>query len=291
MRGPSFLRKPARIHEATAPQRPILCQNAGQFTQGAAWRLRDLHDREDDLLIWITRGQGRVNIAGVRRGFGAHNALFLPAGTLMALELGPQALAQVVQAPPGAIGLSPPEALHLRCRDAFSQAELTTEIEAMQREVARGGLYLRDALEAHLALISVWLRRQVAAGCADRPKEGASQRLAHRFAALVVRDHRSDRVMADYARALDVTPTHLTRVCKAVAGKTAADMITERKLYAARQMLARPEPGIAQIASDLGFHSAAYFTRFVQSHTGQTPSRLRRAAQDAQSAQGAGGSA
>ncbi|QFS83314.1 Bifunctional transcriptional activator/DNA repair enzyme AdaA [Roseivivax sp. THAF40] len=284
MRGPSFLRKPARIHEATEAARPILCQNAAQFTQGAAWRLRDLHDREDDLVIWITRGQGLVNIAGVRRGFGAHNALILPAGTLMALELGPQALAQVVQAPAGMIALDKREALHLRCRDALSQAELTGEIEAMQREMSRDGLYLRDALEAHLALISVWLRRQVAAGAADRPKEGASQRLAHRFAALVVRDHRSDRVMADYASALDVTPTHLTRVCKAVSGMTAAEMITERKLYAARQMLSRKEPSIAQVATDLGFHSAAYFTRFVQSHTGQTPSSLRRAAQLAKGA-------
>ncbi|SIS78822.1 transcriptional regulator, AraC family [Roseivivax lentus] len=278
MHGPAFLRKPARIQEATEAPRPILSQNAARFTQGAPWRLRDLHDRADDLLIWITRGQGRVNIAGIRRGFGAHNALFLPAGTLLALELGPQALAQVVQAPPGAIRLAERGPLHLRSRDALPQAELTGEIEAMQREIARDGLYLRDALEAHLALISVWLRRQVAAGAADRPKEGASQRLAHRFAELVVRDHRTDRVMADYARALDVTPTHLTRVCKAVSGKTAAEMITERKLYAARQMLGQKTPPIAEVARDLGFHSPAYFTRFVQSHTGQTPSGLRRAA-------------
>ena len=278
MRGPSFLRKPARIHALTEAVRPILCQNAGQFTQGAPWKLSDLHDRDDDLLIWITRGQGRVNIGGVLRGFGAHNAIFLPAGTLLALELGPQTLAHVIQAPPETIALRDRQPLHLRCRDSLLQAELTAEVEAMQREISRNRIYLRDALEAHLALVSVWIRREVAAGHDDRPKETASQRLARRFARLLVRDFRTDRAMGDYASALDVTPTHLTRTCKAMAGKTAAEMLTERKLYAARLMLAEADPGIAEVGASLGFHSAAYFTRFVQNHTGKTPTALRRAA-------------
>ncbi|MHA6324060.1 helix-turn-helix transcriptional regulator [Roseivivax sp. CAU 1753] len=278
MPGPSFLRKPARIHQLTEAPRPILCQNATQFTHGATWKLGDLHDREDDLLVWITRGQGRVTISGVRRGLGAHNALFLPAGTLLALDLGPQTLAQVVQAPAGLMMPRDRQPLHLRCRDSLPQAELTAQIEDMQREISRNRLHLRDALEAYLSLISVWLRRQAATGALDRPKDSASQRLTRRFAQLVVRDHRTDRAMADYAAALDVTPTHLTRCCKSVAGKTAAEMITERKLYAARVMLSEADPSIAEVAARLGFHSPAYFTRFVQTHTGQTPSRIRKAA-------------
>lgn len=278
MAGPSFLRKPARIHEAPAEARPILCQNAAQFTQGSAWRLAALHDRADDFLLWVTRGQGRVHIGGVMRGLSPHNAVFLPARTLMAVELGPQAFAQVVQAPPGLIETGADGPVHLRCRDALAQAELTAEIEAMQREIGGRRAFLRDALEARLTLVAVWLRRQLAAGAADQPKETASQRLVRRFAELLVRDFRTDRVMADYAGALGVTPTHLTRSCRSAAAKTAAEMITERKLYEARVMLGRAEPAIGTVAERLGFHSAAYFSRFVQSHTGQTPSALRRRA-------------
>jgi AraC family transcriptional activator of pobA len=276
--GPSFLRKPGKIHDTAAVPRRIRCENIGKFTRGAPWRISDLHDRDTDLLIWITKGQGRVNIGGVLRGYGSHNAIFLPAGTLFGLELTPQSLASVIEAPAGMMELPKRQPEHVRCRDSLAQAELTAEIEAMSREIGRDRLYLTDSLEAHLRLATVWLRRKIAEGAADRPKDTATQRLARRFSDLVVREFRSDRVMADYAGALGVTPTHLTRVCRAASGKTAAEIITERKLYEARVMLGQAEPPISGVAEALGFHSAAYFTRFVQSHTGQTPSSLRKRA-------------
>lgn len=65
--------------------------------------------------------------------------------------------------------------------------------------------------------------------------------------------------MADYAGALGVTPTHLTRVCRAASGKTAAEIITERKLYEARVMLGQAEPPISGVAEALGFHSYRVF--------------------------------
>jgi AraC family transcriptional activator of pobA len=34
------------------------------------------------------------------------------------------------------------------------------------------------------------------------------------------------------------------------------------------------------IAATLGFGSAAYFTRFITQHTGETPSRLRKQARE-----------
>ncbi|KMK67270.1 AraC family transcriptional regulator [Puniceibacterium sp. IMCC21224] len=247
-----------------------------QLGLGAPWKLSTLHDRHDDLLIWVTKGQGRVIMNGVRRGIGTHNAVFLPAGTLWSVDLGPQSFAQVVTSPPGLIARLPKQALHLRIRDSLAQAEILAEIEAMQREITRDRPLLQDALEAHVRLIAVWLQRQMVAGAIDLPKDTAAHRLVRRFVLDLVRDFRTDRVMADYAAALDVTPTHLTRVCRAACGKTASEMLVERRLYEARLLLSAPAPAIREIASDLGFHSAAYFTRFIQTHTGLTPSALRK---------------
>ncbi|MEO1365467.1 MAG: helix-turn-helix transcriptional regulator, partial [Pseudomonadota bacterium] len=80
------------------------------------------------------------------------------------------------------------------------------------------------------------------------------------------------------AAALGVTPTHLSRACKASTGRTAAELLTERTLYAARISLMETTVPIQDIARHLGFGSAAYFTRFMQQHTGQTPSALRQSA-------------
>ncbi|MFZ5961634.1 helix-turn-helix transcriptional regulator [Thalassococcus sp. BH17M4-6] len=272
---PAFLQRPGPIN---ADLRDIGCQTLPQFARGAPWRLTLLHDRPRDLLIWVTRGQGRVIVDGVRRGIGTHNALYLPAGTLFALDLGPQGLAQVVHSPPAVRKGLPDAPQHLRIRDGLAQAELTGHIEAMQREISSARPLMQEALQGYLGLVAVWLQRQQQAGTGDVLKETAAHRLVHRFAHMVVRDFRSDRPMADYAEALDVTPTHLSRACRAACGRTAGDILTERRLYEARSLLSRPRPAIQDIAKSLGFQSAAYFTRFIQTRTGQTPSALRRAA-------------
>ena len=72
-----------------------------------------------------------------------------------------------------------------------------------------------------------------------------------------------------------MTTTHRTRATKAATGKTAAELITETALHAARSLLQGTDVPAQNIAAHLGFGSAAYFTRFIRHHTGQLPSKLR----------------
>ncbi|MFP4274621.1 MAG: AraC family transcriptional regulator [Paracoccaceae bacterium] len=264
------------LHE-TSPA--VHCMSLAQLARDGAWQLARLHDRPQHLLIWTTRGQGRVTIEGIRRGVSVHNALFLPAGTLFAFEIGAQGFGQGVLIPPEAAPTLPEGPRHLRIRDTFAQSECTGLLEAMQREQVSGRALAAEAMGAHASLLAVWLRRQLDAnegGTFGNGRETAAERLVRRYCRMVAQDFRSDRVMSDYAAALEVTPTHLTRVCKECCGLTAADILTERVLWEARSLLIRPEPAIQDIARHLGFSSAGYFTRFIQHHTGQTPSALRR---------------
>ncbi|CUH77160.1 helix-turn-helix transcriptional regulator [Tropicibacter naphthalenivorans] len=278
MQKPSFLSKPMPPSPIKVAG-PIRAGSYNLLTQGAAWKFSLLHDRDEDVLIWVTRGQGRVVINGVMRGISMNNALFVPSGTLFSLDVPSGVQALMVRSPAGLTPRMPHEPLLLRIRDSLAQAELTGIIDAMAREITQDRALLAEALEAQVRLISVWLYRQVQAGTADAPKETAGQRLVRRYAQAITRDYASARLMADYAEALDVTPTHLSRICRKFGGRTAADMLTERKLHAARSALERPHPPIQDIASALGFSSAAYFTRFVHNHTGQSPTALRADAQ------------
>ncbi len=275
---PNFLRKSARISHPPGPQ-PIRCGSFALATPGAAWNYALLHDRPDNFLLWITRGQGRVIVNGERRGISMNNALYLPAGTLFSVDIPYGVQALYMESPAGLTGKLPRDPLLLRVRESYAQAELTGEIDAMTREVTQDRAYAAEALEAHVRLIGVWLRRQMAAGAADTLADTAARRLVRRFAQAVVRDFRTPQSMGDYAGALDVTPTHLSRVCRQCCGKTAADILTERKLHAARIALCAPRPSVKDVAAGLGFSSAAYFTRFIQSHTGQSPTALRQEAQ------------
>ncbi|MGJ8618145.1 MAG: helix-turn-helix domain-containing protein [Sulfitobacter sp.] len=246
-----------------------------QLSGGQDWKVQLAHDRPHHLLIWITRGQGRVLLDGQRRGLGMHNALLIPAGALFALDLGRQGMGQVVVIPQGTPLRLPEIPRHLRIRDVHVQSELSALIEAAQREQHPPRPLRQDALEAHTALMSVWLRRQIMLEEHVPSRRNAAARLSARFCAMVSARYLSGAPMAEYAAELSVTPTHLTRAVKASTGKTAADILTERVLYAARSLLSETRRPAQDIARHLGFGSAAYFTRFIQQHTGHPPSKLR----------------
>ncbi|MWB77316.1 helix-turn-helix domain-containing protein [Pseudooceanicola sp. 216_PA32_1] len=246
-----------------------------QLSRGTAWRLELQHIVDQDLFIWTTRGQGVAHLMGRRRGLGVHNALLVPAGSLLALDIGRQGFAQVVTMAPGSVPGLPREAQLLRIRDVQMQGELTSILDAMQREQNANRPLGDEAARAHAMLLSVWFRRAMTALLEPDARHSASDRLVTAFAALVARQFRTGKSMAAYAEALDVTPTHLTRVCKQTGGLTAADILTECTLHAARSELADSDRAIRDIAAGLGFASAAYFTRFIQHHTGRTPSALR----------------
>lgn len=246
--------------------------------QQPGWTYGLLHDRPETTLLWLTRGQGKITLGGLRRGLGTHSAVFIPARTLFALDLGPQSLALILHAPAGDDLPFPESPLHLRVRDALAQAELTSLLEAMQRELSRGRPLLGDALDAYVRLAAVWLRRQQQEGTADRPGESAAQRLSEAYAASVVARYRGPAGPGEMAAELGVTGTHLTRACRAACGRSAQRILSERKLHEAHRLLLARDLPVATIAEGLGFASPAYFTRFIRKQTGCTPSELRTSA-------------
>ncbi len=247
-----------------------------QLTTAGSWQLELAHDRAEHLLIWITRGQGVALIDGARRGIGTHNALFIPARNLMAIELMRNGFGQALVIPDSANLTLPQRVQHLRIRDVAAQGELTVLFEALGREQTAGRPLYHSAMRAYGALMAIWLRRHLPDD--PQPPITAARRLVQAYCDRLVHHYASGASMAEHAQALGVTPTHLTRVCRAETGRTAATLLTERLLHAARRLLISTDVPVQDIARHLGFGSAAYFTRFIQQHTRMTPTALRRGA-------------
>jgi len=258
----------------------VSIQTIAQWSRGADWRLGLPHTEEAHALLWITKGQARILLDGVQRGLGVHNAIVIPAGSVFALSPGPQCFGWVSLITPRGPIMMPDRAQVLRILDVHNQAELTGLLEAMQRETNQDRPFANEALAAHAALVTVWLRRAMIADQTET-RPSAAHRLVMAYSALIERDFRLPKVMADYAAELGVTPTHLTRVCRQAAGMTAADLLVRRTLHAAREALEDGDIPVSHVAGLLGFGSAAYFSRFMQHHTGKTPTALRKAAQGA----------
>lgn len=249
---------------------------------GGRWRVEAMRSYARPVLIWFTRGQGRITVAGTTRGYGPHNAIFLPPNTMHGFDMLGQVLGSAVFLPNDDSLEWPQEPVHLRIRDVRQQAELTALIDAIEREVA-----LRDdaswrAAHHHAGLLSVWLERkssEITTPGAAISTPRAAERISAAYTSMVERNFKTAKPVSRYAQELGVTPTHLTRACNAAGGKSASKILMDRRLYEARRMLSETDLPIKKIASNLGFATAAYFTRTFHTQTGQTPSQFRKAPQ------------
>ncbi len=242
------------------------------------WRTEAMRSYSQPLLIWFTRGQGRITVAGVTHGFGPHHAVFLPAGTMHGYEMLGQVFGTAVYFPKDSSLTLPEAPVHFRFRDVQQQAELTALIENIARELKNDLPGQDRALLAHAGLLSVWLDRETRDENLHDLNSDAARRLAAAYTSMVERDFRSGRTIHDYAQQLGVTPTHLTRSCNIACGRSASALLADRIHFEARELLCNSRRPIKDIADELGFSSAAYFTRAFQKHTGATPSDFRKRA-------------
>ncbi|WP_372603733.1 AraC family transcriptional regulator [Actibacterium sp.] len=244
--------------------------------KGGKWRVEAMRSYSVDQLIWVTRGQGRLTVGGVTRGFGAHNAVFIPAHTTHSFEAAAGVFGMAVFLPAD-LGLNLPSTpCHLRIREAQDQNELSIVLDNLLREAESDRPARQTAMQNHAGLLAVWLERQRMEHEDSLAPTTAARRLVRRYAELVERDFHSPASVSDYAGQLGVTSTHLTRVCKQTCGKTASQFLADRKIAEARRLLADTGLPVKQIAKGLGFNSPAYFTRAFQGHTGATPLGFRK---------------
>lgn len=243
------------------------------------WRTEAMRSHTSPRLLFIARGQGRITVAGQTRGYGANNLIFIPAKTMYGFELGPTASGLLITIPTAMATEWPDEPVHLRLRDVVAQKELIAHLDALERELESNSPGQDRAAHYQLGLLSIYFERQIALHEEDvleTQKGTPSSRLVAAYTDLIEQDFQSQNGVADYARKLGVTPTHLTRCCKETSGRSALALLNDRVFFEARLKLRDDTAPVCQIAKDLGFGSAAYFTRSFQNRTGMTPTDFRK---------------
>jgi AraC family transcriptional regulator, transcriptional activator of pobA len=158
-------------------------------------------------------------------------------------------------------------------------AALQQAMNAVRDEHGHIAPWRATAIDAALIRLLVTVCRALPPPAEDAPAAG-SRALAHvrRFRELVELRFREQPTVAALAAELGITPTQLNRVCRQVLGHPALAVLQARICLEAQRELAYTTLSVKQIAFDLGFADAGYFTRFFQRETGQAPSAWRRAA-------------
>ena len=81
--------------------------------------------------------------------------------------------------------------------------------------------------------------------------------------------------VAQLADDLAITPVHLNRICRAVADKSASQLVQEHILDEARKYLTYTTYSVSEIAYLLHFDYPNYFARFFKKHTALSPTEFR----------------
>ena len=261
------------MSESLSP--PVRLVAIPRLAAGGRWRVEEMRSISEPLLLWFTKGQGRITVAGATRGYTPHNAIFIPAGVMHGFEVGAQVFGTAVFFHKVSEMPLPAHPQHLRIREAPVQQELNQLLDQIARELDSATPGSDRAVRCYAGLLGVWLERHTARLGTDAPD--AARRLVARFTALLERDFRSGMGIADFAGALGVTATHLSRCCRESCGRPASALLHDRVLFEARRLLSETDLPVNRIAESLGYTSPAYFTRAFGHLTGQSPSAFRRA--------------
>lgn len=119
-----------------------------------------------------------------------------------------------------------------------------------------------------------WVARHVAPA-APQGVVLSDSGLVQRFVELIELHFLEHWQVSDYAKALSISPTHLSRLARATAGQSALRMIEARIMREARRNLAYTHLSISTIAYSLGYADPAYFTRVFKRDAGVSPKEFR----------------
>lgn len=263
----------------TDPQNRLALTAIAQNATQGRWRTEAMRSHSSPRLIFVARGQGRITVAGLTHGYGANNLIYIPPGTMYGFEVGPTVFGQMITIPAAMQDDWPQTPVHLRLRDVITQKDLAAHLDVLERELKSDLPGANRAAHYQLGLLAIFLERQLAARDSDNRDtraDTASARLVAAYTDLIEHHFHEPKGVADYAALLGVTPTHLARCCKETCSKSALTLLNDRILFEARLRLRDTGAPVRQIADDLGFGSAAYFTRAFQAETGLTPSAFRK---------------
>jgi AraC family transcriptional activator of pobA len=79
-----------------------------------------------------------------------------------------------------------------------------------------------------------------------------------------------------FADELGISPVHLNRVCRAVAGKSASQLVQEFTVQKAQKYLTYTSYSVSEIAYLLKFEDPSYFAKMFKKYSGMSPSEFKK---------------
>lgn len=243
------------------------------------WELKPHRHGRLHQVLMIDHGAGDATLDGVKENLGDGALVNVPTGCVHAYTFHPDTSGWVVTVPSEVLdqwlasgeGLRPVLARPRKLAGTEEIRNLIKEIfvEFENRDFARA-----HTLRARVSLLAGLVAREITR---ETPSARAPDSdLQRRFEALVESHYTEHLAVAEYARRLAVSPTHLSRIMRQATGRPASAVIEDRLIREARRNLAYSNLTISQIAYALGYQDPAYFSRVFSRAVGLSPRAFKR---------------
>lgn len=152
----------------------------------------------------------------------------------------------------------------------------------MAKEDARRRMCSLEIVRAHLLILLATVCQRYEAdllhlAAVQAPRKSRRASLAR--VARYVRDNLTGRVsLSAAAAAADLSPNYLAHLIKKETGRTFTDLVTERRMEKAQELLAHTGMRVAEVAEAVGFEDEAYFARRFKQRFTLAPRDYRRTA-------------
>lgn len=257
-------------------------------------RLHDLHikpHRHTNLfqLLYITRGQAEISFDDQNLTMGTGQLITVPPGTVHGFKFSDDIDGWVISLTDYHLQeiLSPAPKLlarldHAICVDSSNHdddsttnpvAFLISQLASEYYGHSTGRLF---ALRHLLGLLLLDVGRSAPQGDpAHLSRQEQKTAKFRKFQMMVETFYKQHKSLEFYAREIGVTTTQLNRIAKDIYGMTASEVLQNRLMLEAKRTLIYTDIAVQQIADELGFRDAGYFSRFFAKKAGLPPAQFR----------------
>jgi AraC family transcriptional activator of pobA len=265
--------------------------NVGHVTDRGRWKTEPHAHPDYGQIIFVRTGRGVMNLEGSSVPFDGPCALLLPTECVHGLDYEIDADRWVVT-----IAAAYLTQINAKLNDfnrlwaapriiSFSDAaegaaEFLSLLSRLEHEVESKTVGHLVGTEALLTSLLLMLVRGIDLEQLENEGSSSELRLANRFRELIDVHYRDNLQLQDYVSKMGVSLVQLRSACAAATGQSPTKMIHARIITEAKRHLIFGDMSMEQIAFELGFSDAAYFTRFFRKEVGKAPSQFRLTARD-----------
>ncbi|WPU97305.1 helix-turn-helix transcriptional regulator [Mucilaginibacter sp. cycad4] len=232
------------------------------------------------MLIWIVAGNGHYRLNLQKEAVNTNQLLLIKPGRLHDLKFSSGLQGYVISFTDSFLDIEDygREPVYSPIYQMFNQTQIITinnELaddmnditEIMMKEYSRHNLYRSEILKRYFKIFLIYLSRQLDS-TEQAPKQSRNTAILQNFMTLLNKNFRENKMVADYADRLSVTPNYLNEVVKKLTGQPAGYHIRQRVAAEAKRQAIHPDSCMKKIAYDLGFCDLAHFSKFFKNATG-----------------------